>query len=36
MPSGRMIAWMVGLALATVIGLEKYRERSGSMPGARR
>lgn len=36
-PSGKMIAWIVGLALLTNVALEHYKARSGNAaPGLRR
>lgn len=29
MPSGKMIAWIVGLSLATYMGLERYKASKG-------
>lgn len=30
MPSGKNIAWIIGLSLATFLGLEHYRSTKGS------
>lgn len=32
MPSGRMIAWMIGLSLVTTVALEHYRSKGGAAP----
>lgn len=29
MPSGRMVAWIIGLSLATYFGLERYKAAKG-------
>lgn len=29
MPNGKLIAWIVGLSLATTIALERFRAKSG-------
>lgn len=29
MPSGKMIAWIVGLSLVTYLGLERYKAAKG-------
>ena len=32
MPSPKMIAWIVGLSLATIIGLDHYRSKGAPGP----
>lgn len=30
MPSGRMLAWIVGVSLLTALGLERYKAAKGA------